>query len=172
MEKLNCCTCQKPKANLVCEICQSPVCKYCAQFTDEETISFLPQLPSELEHTTYCGPCYNNTVAPALEDYMQTMKAAKEILVFDKKQGKETRLIKRLEDPISVSNCADENEAILKLAFLAAQKKLNAIVDVDLSSEKIKNGSFRTTKWRGTAIPCYVKPEKLLKDKALRHNPN
>ncbi len=172
MEKFTCCTCQKPKANLVCEICESHLCKYCAQFTDEETFSFLPEIPPDLRHTTYCGPCYNDKVAPALADYLKTMEAAKEIMVFDKKQGKETRLIKRLEDPISVSDCADESETVLRLAFLAAQKKLNAIVDVDLSSEKIKNGSFRTTKWRGTAVPCYVNPEKLLKDRALRQNPN
>jgi hypothetical protein len=172
MEKLNCCVCQKPKATLVCGICESPVCKYCAQFTDDSTFAFLPALSPDLQHDTFCGPCFDAKVAPVQAEYARTLGAAKSVLVFAKNQGKETRLMKRLADPVQVVNCPDEKEAILRLAFLAALGGYNAIVDMDLQSERQKNGSYRTTIWRGTAIPVNIDPAKLLKDRALWSNPN
>jgi hypothetical protein len=100
------------------------------------------------------------------------MEKARNILVFMKKQGKETRLIRRLEDPVRVLNCPDHDQTLMRLAFFAAQKNYNAIIDVDLVCEKVRTGSYQTLKWSGTGIPAHVDDDKLLKDRSLWQNPN
>lgn len=161
MEKLTCIFCNKPKATLSCGACNVDVCKSCAQFLDEESISFWKRTPKNLEHAIYCGPCFDAQVAPALEFYNQTMARAKEVLVFFKDQGKETRLFKRSEIALKIENCPDRDETVLRLAFLAAQENFNAIIDVDLSSKKIRNAGYQTSTWCGSAIPTQVDLDKL-----------
>ncbi len=100
------------------------------------------------------------------------MAAAKEIMVFMKAQNKETRFIKRLEEPVSINECADHNEAILRLAFFAAELDYNAIIDVNIISKKVKIGNYQTTIYSGTAIPAHVREDKLIKDKSNWSKPN
>lgn len=156
MEKSSCCVCQKPKATLQCGLCESPVCKYCAQFLDEDQFSFIPDLAKELRHSTYCGPCYDARVAPELQAYEETMQKARNITVFFNVDSKQTRNFKRTEKPFKVRDCADREEALLRLAFLAVQGQFNALIDVDIVSEKIREGSYQTTKYHGTGMPAQV----------------
>ncbi|MES3039220.1 MAG: hypothetical protein V4736_15035 [Bdellovibrionota bacterium] len=161
METSVCISCHKPKATLACGACTSPVCKNCAQFVGDETFSFLPVVPAELKHEVYCVPCYDQTVAPALETYNATMEKAKEIFVFYKTQGKETRLMKRTRDVIRVAECSDDQEALMKMAFLAAYQNFNAIIDVEVNAKKIRNGAYQTVKWDGYACPTNVNPDRM-----------
>ncbi|MFN7729950.1 MAG: hypothetical protein ACK5P7_12400 [Bdellovibrio sp.] len=171
-EKKNCVCCQKSKALLNCGVCDETVCKYCAHFLDEGQFSFLAKVPSLLSHSTYCPSCYDQNVAAPLQDYNQAMAQAKDILVFEKKQGKETRLIKRLEEPVTVTDCPDPAETVLRLAFFAVKAGYNAIVDVQVKHEKVKNGSYQTMRWSGTGVPAYVNEAKLAKDRSAWQNPN
>lgn len=172
MSEVKCSCCQKPKAPLNCGLCKDPVCKACANFLDEGQFSFLAHRPEELSYDVYCTTCFNSHVAEPLQAYNQLMEAAKEIFVFMKAQNKETHYIDRKETPLQVVDCADRDETLLRLAFFAAEAKFNAIIDVELKSKKIKQGSYQSTLWSGTAIPAHVQPEKLIKDRALRQNPN
>ncbi len=172
MEKSVCSNCQKSKAALSCGICESIICKYCAQFLDEETFSYLPNIPHELSHTVYCQGCYQDKVEVSLREYNQDLVSAKEILVFFKNQGKETRLIKRLEDPIFVENCSDYKDTVMRLAFLTFKANYNGIVDIVISSEKVRTGSYQTLKWKGTGVPAIIRADKLLRDKSLEQTPN
>ncbi len=172
MEKSVCISCFKPKPTLQCGFCHSAVCKYCAQFVEEETFSFLPEVPNELTHSTYCPPCFNEKVEPELAAYKQTMLKAKQIDVYYKKQSKETRLIKRFVDPVKVEACSDRDETILRLAFLAAKENFNSIIDVQVSSVKVRMGSYQNLSWSGTAIPAHVLPDRIIKDRAFSNDPN
>lgn len=172
MEKLNCCICQKPKATLSCGVCASPVCKYCAQFLEAETFTYLRQVPKEASHTTYCGPCYSEKVAPVLENYNDTLERAKNILIFTKQQNKETRFIKRYEEVVHVTECLDREDVIMRLAFVAAQGDFNGVIDIEIVSKKVRNGSYQTTQWSGSGIPAHVNPDKLIKDKSFSSDPN
>jgi hypothetical protein len=100
------------------------------------------------------------------------MEAAKEILVYEKSQGKETRLIKRIAKPVSVDHCADRNETILRLAFQAALAGYNGIIDVDLKSEKVRDGSYQTTRWSGTGVPTNIESRRIVRDRSIWSNPN
>ena len=95
-------------------------------------------------------------ISPHLEHYRLLLDKAKEVIVFNKSQGKETRFVKRDELPIRVDDCPDYEEIILRMAMMAVQVGCNAIIDVQISSKKIKNGSYSTKMWSGTALPAHV----------------
>ena len=161
MEKSTCCICQKPKATLECGICKEALCKYCAQFLEDDAFSFLAQIPPELAHGTYCNPCFDAKVAPELASYQETMERAKNIHVFEKDQGKETRFFKRLEETLKVENCADRNETVLRLAFFTVKAGFNTLIDVDVDYAKVRNGSYKTHVWNGSGIPTHVDEARL-----------
>lgn len=128
---------------------------------DDDAFSFLPEVPVELKHNVYCYPCYDQTVAPALADYQDTIERAKNIQVYFDDQGKETRLLKRDEEVVYVKECADKEETLLRLAFFAARLNYNGIIDVNVSHEKVRSGSYKTHVWNGSGIPTYIDPKRL-----------
>lgn len=172
MSKTVCETCQKPIANLACGLCQAAVCKHCAHVLEENQFDFLPQVPAEMTKEIYCNICFNATVAPFESEYQDTMERAKDINVFMKAQSKETRLVRRHIPPVKVQDCPDEQEAIMRLAFLAARAGCNAIIDVDLRHEKVHLSGYQTTKWKGTAVPARVDARILGDDRRTLGNPN
>ncbi|HXH75983.1 MAG TPA: hypothetical protein VNJ08_13515 [Bacteriovoracaceae bacterium] len=156
MTNTTCCSCHKPKANFECAICSSQICKSCTQFLPEDTFSFLKKIPVELSHSVYCPRCFDDNVASPLATYNETMEKAKEVIVFLKNEGKKTRLLARKEEPYIVLDCLDKEETLLRLAFYAAQENFNSIIDVDITHEKVINGSHKHFVWKGTAMPCQL----------------
>ena len=169
---MSCCICQKAKTTLVCGVCQQDVCKSCTVFLEADQFSFLQTKPDFLNHSAFCSACYTEKISPEMTRYEETMEAAKNIIVFEISQGKETRLIKRKEAKLIVPECADRSETMLRLAFLAVQKGFNAIIDVDLKSKKVRDGTYQHTMWSGTAIPANVTDRKLIKDRSIWSDPN
>jgi hypothetical protein len=161
METTSCSECLKPKATLACGICSAALCKKCANFIDVDRFSFLSKTPIELTHGTYCGACFANQVAPALEEYGAKMEKAHDVLVFFENQGKETRLIKRADKTYHVESCPDRDETVLRLAFFALEDGYNTIVDVDVVYEKSRQGSFKIAKWSGSGVPAHYEPKKI-----------
>ncbi len=161
VKKSVCCSCQSSKATLECGLCVEPVCKKCAEFLAEESFAFLPYRAADISHSTYCRLCYDAKIAPQVADYNAMIEKAKEVFVFQKIESKISRLIKRIEEPFVVENSLDRQETLLRLAFLAALGDFNVIVDVDITSQKVRNGGYQTLHWKGTAIPSNVDPRKL-----------
>jgi hypothetical protein len=156
MSQPQCSQCLKPKAKLKCGLCASDLCKTCANFLEEDQFSFLPEIPEELSKGIYCTNCFEEKVAPEIETYEGIMARARQVYIFNTTQGKETRLFKRTEAPLLVTDCADHNETVLRLAFLAARAHFNAVIDMDVNSKKYKDGSYTILKWTGTGIPTQV----------------
>jgi hypothetical protein len=165
MEISVCSECLKPKATLSCGICSVALCKKCAQFIDEDRFSFLPHPAEELTKGTYCGACFASKIAPELATYDEMMEKARTVYVFFSNQGKETRLIKRADKIYRIDDCADHDETVLRMAFLALHDGYNTIVDVDVVYAKSRSGSFKIAKWSGSAVPALVDPQKI---KAMR----
>lgn len=148
-----CIVCQKPKANLTCGLCQSAVCKSCAQFLGEEDFAFLPEAERKFAKGSYCTPCFDAQIGQELAAYEELREQANDVTVYFKNQSKETRLFKRTKDIVRVLSCDDRDETVLRLAFLAVQKGYNAIIDVDVTAEKVRSGGgYQTSIWRGTAV--------------------
>jgi len=164
-----CATCQKPKANLNCGLCEADICKGCAQFLAEDAFSFLEKIPKELAHAIYCNGCFDNNVSNELTKYDEIMQLAKNVNIYFKSQGKETRTLKRKERPVKITNCPDYDEALLRLAFLAAKAGFNSLIDVNMTSKKEIVTGYQKTFWSGTGIPTNTTEKQL--NVGLR-NPN
>ncbi len=137
-----------------CGVCGNLICKNCAQFSDQEQFTYLTELPAALAHDVYCGPCFNKVVWPEIQSYDETMRQAKNMDIFFKDQGKETRLIRRKAKKIEVKDCLDRDSTILRLAFEAAKTGYDLLVDVELVSEKYRTGSYKKVKWSGSGVPA------------------
>ena len=159
-----CCrSCGKPKVALKttykCGLCQQMSCKECTQFLGSDAFSFLEKVSEDLRHSTYCQACFDAKVTPEQSAYDQAMDRAKQVYVFFKKYGY-LRLIRRSKQMLSVRDCKDRDEVVLRLAFFAAQQSYNSLIEVELTQEKVRNFGYQHSIWSGTGFPADVEPEK------------
>lgn len=161
MESTICAQCRLPKAPYQCECCQSSICKNCLQTLKKDSFAFLGNIPKDLSFRNYCNSCYDEKVSPALFEYQNNLAKARNVNVFFKTQSEETRLMRRAEKPLKVSDCNDKNETLLRLAFLAAQANFNTLIDVVLTAEKVRMQAYQTTKWSGSGVPLNYDEAKL-----------
>ncbi len=143
------------KSNLHCGICECLLCKECVQFLDESSFSFLKVVPDELKQKIYCTTCYEQKVAPAKGPYLELMERAKHVYVFFKKTN--IPLIKRSKTQVSVEDCADREETLLRLADFSAEQSFKALVEVNLTPEKVFINGYRRLSWSGTACPAAIR---------------
>ena len=153
MKKIECQSCFKNKSFLECSNCKEAVCKSCACFVDETSFEFANFLPEDISGQTFCPSCYTIKADPVLTEYNLILDRAKSVNVYSIKQSNETALIKRIEKPIKVKDCADREEALMRLAFITAQKNFDTIVDVNISSIKIFDSKYRKLIWTGVGVP-------------------
>ncbi|MCC6137864.1 MAG: hypothetical protein IT287_04480 [Bdellovibrionaceae bacterium] len=161
--KITCTSCLKLEAPFNCGLCQDALCKKCAQFLDPNYFSFYESVPEVLKHSEYCRTCYDSKVSSHVDAYEKMLHKARNMFVFFRGQGKDVRSlqIKRPDTTLEVTDCEDYDETILRLAFRAAEKDYNVLVDVETHSEKIHNGSYHTLKWRGKATPTNAEEGRL-----------
>lgn len=152
-----CTVCQQENAGLECISCHESVCKKCAEFLNEGSFTLAPETPIQVG--TYCGRCFDNNVAAELEAYNAAAERARDVNIYFKGQSKESRVIRRKEKPIRIDNCVDREEAILRLAYLAARANYNVLLDVDVFAQKVKINGYQTSNWRGVGIPALVDPK-------------
>lgn len=148
------------KKDYRCGICADLLCKKCARTHHESFFSFLQTIPEKLTHQIYCDPCYQKHVAPEMESYTETMARAKNLFVFEKKM-KNVPVMECSKQKLSVKDCVDRKECILRLAFLAAKLSFNAIMNVEVSSQKMRNAGYQHTLWNATGHPAHVDETRL-----------
>jgi hypothetical protein len=156
-----CISCRKSKVFSQCQLCEGSLCKACVQTLSSDAFQFLEVIPTELSHSIYCGSCFDENVAAQLQDYQETLELAKQAFVFFKTQRKEIPLIKRSREIVRVVSSADRDQTILQLGFLAAKMGYNAVIEVDVKAEKLRNGAYQTSRWSGTGVPAQVDAEKI-----------
>jgi hypothetical protein len=161
MSDLSCVSCRKTKTTSQCSLCEGLLCKSCIKHHDPTVFSFLKETPDELKHLRYCGSCYDEQVAPMLDAYQAVMERAKQVFVFFKTQRKAPPITAKSKQVFKVSDCADRDETILRLAFFAAELDFNALVEVDVVCEKVRNGAYQTSNWNGSGIPAQVDEARL-----------
>lgn len=144
------------RKTFTCVQCAASLAKNETQFVSEDSFAFLSRPPKHLAIGSYCYQCFDRDVAPELDRYNAKMESAKNVNVFFASQSKESRFVRRIEKPIKVENCQDRDEVVMRLAFLAVEANKNSIVDVDLTSIKVRNGSWQSSLWSGRAIPADI----------------
>ncbi len=166
MEAVICSNCQKPKAAFKCGLCANSICKKCGHFVDENQFALAKDVPAEMRGGVFCGTCFDEKVSPTLTDYDETMAKAKKVTVFYLEDATETRRYHRESKPVIVENCADNDEVLMSLAYMAVRAGYNALVDVQTSSEKVDLGGYQTSKWKGRGLP--VKIERYIPNRKAR----
>ncbi len=121
----------------------------------------MQKVPAILEKEIFCPSCFDKDVLPLAQDYQAKEQAAHNLTYFSKIQSKETRLMSRKEPAITIKDCHDRQEVILKLAFMTVEMNFNSMIDVDTVSEKLRNGGYQTLRWSGSAVPVNLDLEKL-----------
>lgn len=160
MESKTCTICCKNQTVLTCGICGCFSCKHCSNILAEDTFEYLEVVPENLSHDVYCPHCFDEVVAPELEEYQRVLEMAEQVNVYVKQQSSETRLIRRIQKPIKVLECDDREDALMRLAFFTAQKGFDTIVDVDIISHKVGSGSYKKLVWDGSGVPVDPKIRK------------
>ncbi len=146
--------CLNKKTTLRCNICEQYSCKHCTHFVDDNLFKFQDLLPKHISNKSFCPNCFDEKVRDELSDYISIMDKAKDVNVYAKVQSSETRLMRRVAKQIKIKDCEDKEEALMRLAYLAAQKGFDTIVDVDIISKKVKlGGRYKKLVWDGTATP-------------------
>ncbi|MBF0492726.1 MAG: hypothetical protein HQM15_08095 [Deltaproteobacteria bacterium] len=143
------------KSNLHCGICQNLFCKDCLQFVEDSSFSFLNSIPEFLRHNAYCVPCYDQQVLPALQEYSKKMEQAKQVSLFFKKVT-QTPVLRRSKTKVNVVNCPDRSEALMRLAFSAVELSFNALIEIDLNSEKKVVHGYQSLFWNASAYPAEI----------------
>jgi len=160
MKKEDCQSCFKNKTAIKCSECEDPTCKSCSYFIDDTVFEFAELLPETVKDKTFCTACYHKVADPVLEQYREYLERAKNVNVYSSIQGTETGLIKRIAKPIVIKDCADREETLMRMAFYAAQKGYDTLVDVDIKSAKVGKGTYKKLMWAGTGIPVDPKIKK------------
>jgi hypothetical protein len=156
-----CASCRRPNPTRQCGVCEGAVCKSCVQNLEPSTFALLPEVPKELSHTYYCQACYDEHVATELERYTEILARAEEAFIFFTSQKAFIPLIVKSKEIFRVANIPDRDEAILRLAFLAARKDFNAVMEVEVVGEKVRDGAYQTMKWRAQGHPAKVDVDKM-----------
>ena len=163
MDKSNFLNCESycdSKTSLTCKSCEKYTCKECSCFVAEEDFDYFKEIPDELKSGVYCPSCYSDGIESHVQNYQEIMRKAEDVDVFTKIQTAETRLIRKIAKKISVTDCGDKEEALMRLAFLAASNGYGTIVNVDLVPNKVGSGSYKKQIWAGSGFPVNPKPKR------------
>lgn len=154
MTKNECSSCLRVTHTLTCDLCQNPCCKSCTVFVDEDLFEMPAMLPKNLQDKAMCALCYQSDAAHIIDNYNEILERAKSVNVYDMLQTHETYKMNRHEKAVIVQECNDREETLMRLAFLAAQRGFNTLVDVNIQSKKIsQGGTYKKLVWSGKGIP-------------------
>ena len=160
MPETSCISCKGARTVSHCEVCEGALCKTCVQFLDPLSFSFLKEIPEVLAHVRYCRFCYDEKVAPPLESYREILERAQNVFIFFSSVRKDI-VTKRSKVRVQVDACPDRDETILRLAFFAAELGFNAVIEVEVKAEKVRNAGYQKSKWQGIGLPAQVDETKV-----------
>jgi len=168
----SCSFCDQKKNLLTCCHCGCDVCKKCVEILSEETFQYSNSFVFDENKVVYCRPCYDKNIEPKLLHYNEIVEKAKDVNVYFYQQAKETQFMSRSQTPLKVIDCTDRNEAVMKLAFMAAEKGFNGLIQVQVKDEKVRMGSYQTQKFHATGIPTNIKASEIIKSRSFWTDPN
>ncbi len=156
-----CISCLKPKTTHSCERCKGTLCRKCLQINPSNCFSYMTKIPADLSYHNYCPFCYDAVVAPALVDYEATLEKAKDVYFLTRNYPGYIPVVRKANKDVRVDACPDRREAILRMAFQAAEQGFNAIIDAEVEAYKTGGGRYFASLVRGRATPADVNGEHL-----------
>lgn len=151
-----CVICLAPKAPKTCGLCNGPVCKGCQEAVTSQTFMYMASVPAKLSHSNYCVRCYDDQIVPELNAYEAMTEKAKDVYYLSKAYPGYIRVLQRHTKRVTVENCDDRRDTIIRMAFAAAEMGFNAIIEADVESFKSRNGKYQSSSWKGSAMPAKI----------------
>jgi hypothetical protein len=100
-------------------------------------------------------------VEPAIAAYQETLEKAKEVIFIPKSFRGQLFVIRKSTTQIHAKEMRDRDETIMKLAFKAAEGGFNALIQGDVTSQKVRNHGYQKSLWNGSAFPAQLDESKL-----------
>lgn len=159
--KATCLSCRLPKAENHCGICESDLCRNCAERLSEDAFELRKEVPAELKHSIYCPQCFDQVVAPAQAEYADLLEKAKQVGVWTRTYKGNVPVLKKAQTEVSVDNARDRDDVFMRLAFKAVELGYNGLVRAEITSRKQRDHGYQKMVWSGHALPAQVDMEKL-----------
>jgi uncharacterized protein YbjQ (UPF0145 family) len=164
----SCSFCEAKNAVKSCGICEKKVCKKCVVSLDRYYFSLKETVDPILTHGNYCSTCYDSFVLLEKIKYDELSMSAHEIYYLSKDYPGHVRVFQRHTKRVVVKESNDRRETILRLAYMAAELKFNAIIEAEVSSSKTRTGGYQSLIWKGSAMPAKIDAAQLEKSSLKR----
>ncbi len=149
--------CRLPRADRACDGCSEHLCRTCSIIiSPEEDFCFEIEPTRKPTGSTFCGLCEDRILNPLREKYAETLAAARQVNVIPKAYRGRVTIIKKGTHILVTGPWADTKQAELALAFLAARKGFNAIINTQVVSKKVRNFGYQRTEYNATALPADI----------------
>lgn len=157
-----CVVCESKKGLQPCGLCARSACKKCIHDLGPEMFAFMDPIPEELSHRLYCPDCYDAKIAEPVRVYEELVEKAADIYYLSKDYPGYVRVLKRHTKRVTVPACPDRRETILRMAYVAAELGMNAIIEANVVSKKVKTSQkYQSTEWSGSAVPAIIDGDQL-----------
>jgi hypothetical protein len=164
-----CAVCGGPKAPKTCGLCEASICKTCQEILGSEAFLYMNPIPENLRHVSYCVRCYDEQVAAPLAAYEAMADKARNVYFLTQDYKGYVRIMSRHKIRISIDDCDDRRETILKLAYRAAELGFNAIIQSRVESVCVNApGGYQSSRWKASALPAIIDGEQLERSSLLR----
>jgi hypothetical protein len=160
-QKNDCCFCRLPRASHECGICESDICRSCAERVAEDTFLMQTTPPEWIDKKFFCPRCFDDVIAPVIASYEEKLALAKEVHYWPKNYRGYIPVLRKSRTELRVENAKDRDEALLQLGFLAVEAGFNGMVQGEISSRKVRNFGYQNMSWSARALPVMVDNEKL-----------
>ncbi len=156
-----CVICESKKGLEPCGLCGSHSCKAHVHDLGAEAFSFMTKIPKDLTARLYCPLCFDAKIAEPLARYEELLAKANDIYYLSRDYPGYVHVLRRHTRRVSVPDCDDRRETILRLAYVAAELGMNAIIESEVVARKDNKGKYKSHRWSGTAVPAIIDGEQL-----------
>lgn len=147
------------KSQYTCLECEGAVCKNCVHFLNKEDFQYHPK-PPKFNLGAYCDVCFNKHLAEPLENYRNTLEAAKEVTLVRKSYKGFLPILTKNKDITTVKNHTDKQDATMHLAFLAKHSGYDFVVYFDENCEKVRYHGWERKAWSASGQFVRLDPKR------------
>jgi uncharacterized protein YbjQ (UPF0145 family) len=121
----------------------------------------MSKIPDVLRQGNVCPACFDQQVRPHQLRMEELLEKAKDVYFLTKAYPGYVRVIQKHTKRVSIDDCDDRRETIVRLAFFAAELGCNAIIEAEVDSKKVSMGKYQSSRWFGSAMPAKIDGEQL-----------
>ncbi len=155
-----CIICGVEKIIKKCDLCHEEVCKKHIEKLDGSEYPFGSKKNQNIfSKVNFCSECFDTQVKPELDEYEATLEKAKQVAIWSDKFKGRVKTNKKSLDKIVLKDFKDKKILTLAMGFIAAEQGFNGIIEFEVSSRKIRENEYQSTRYDGSGRPVDVDAE-------------